>query len=244
MISHYASNGIRRPLNSAYLELKRMQEEMEAKDEDWDRIVRIGVIRDHCNSAVAVLDDLAAFDRLEDGATDRDMQYVDAWGFVRDAVRPFHVVARQIGVDIKVELSEEVISSLEGMCVLVDKESMGQVLRAVLDRAIKNTPSGGRVVVRVKKKRIRNSADAEEISSAMRIDMEGKNAEDVPPSRVSGDVLSEKSWHGLSARRLAASAAAVVVSSGGKGVGMRREMLVVKIIDSVLSEVRTWICIK
>ena len=242
MVSHYASNGIRRPLNSAYIGLKRLQEEMEAKDDDWDKVEKISAIRDSCRSAVAVLDDLAVFDRLEDGVTDRDMQYVDAWSFIRDAVRPFHVLARQIGVDVRLELSPEVIATLEGLCLRVDKVSMGQVLRAVLDRAVKNTPSGGRVLVFVKKRNSRRSTSAD--LHSVNIDIHGDTEEGLPPPRVPPLVegmSSEKSWHAVSARRLAAataSAAAAVVSSGGGGVGLGREMLVVRIVDSVISEVR------
>ena len=94
MIIHYASSGIRKPLHSAFMGIKSLHEEMEAEADgegstagDWDRTAKVRAIRDSCSMAMSAVDGLVAYDKLESGVADMDVQPVRAWAFIRDSIR-------------------------------------------------------------------------------------------------------------------------------------------------------------
>ena len=89
MFIRYISNGIRNPLNTALLGLKLLQDDMLRMRDSPERIETVHNIRQSCNHATTILDDLLTYDKLESGITEPEMKPMRAWGFIRDCVRPF-----------------------------------------------------------------------------------------------------------------------------------------------------------
>ena len=72
----YISNSIRNPLNSALLGLKLLYDEMQeyGDGEDDDRLETLRNIRESCNAATDLLDDLLAYDKMESGISEPEMK--------------------------------------------------------------------------------------------------------------------------------------------------------------------------
>ena len=98
MVIRYASHGIRNPLDVVLLGLKVLYDDMERTENNWDRLETVQNIKESCNAAITVLDDLLAYDQLEDGMTQPNMTMFKAWNFVRDTTRPFRGQVRSLPI--------------------------------------------------------------------------------------------------------------------------------------------------
>jgi len=78
----YISNSIRNPLNTALLGLKLLHDDMMDADEGDDRLETLHNIRESCNSATDLLDDLLAYDKMESGLSEPEMKVSNWVGLV------------------------------------------------------------------------------------------------------------------------------------------------------------------
>eukprot|EP01041_Mallomonas_annulata_P005274 gene5274-10554_t len=145
MFIRYASHGIRNPLDVVLLGLKVLYDDMEKTENNWDRLETVQNIKESCNSAITVLDDLLAYDKLESGLSEPSLETFRPWNFLRDTIRPFRGQGMKAGIEFIQIISPETISELDSMFLRADKQAIGQVLRNVISNAFKFTPCGGSV---------------------------------------------------------------------------------------------------
>jgi len=94
MFLKYASSGISSPLKSVSLGLHNICDEMEANCEDWDKLEQFQKMRGSCDAAMLIVDDLLAYDKIENGITNLDKKHFNPWSFLRESIRPFHFTVR------------------------------------------------------------------------------------------------------------------------------------------------------
>lgn len=87
---------------------------------------------------------LLALSRIEAGAFELDMKLQDLGELARFVLREVLVPARRRGLDIDLEIPES------PLMVRIDGERITQVLENLLDNAIKHTPQGGRIGMRIR----------------------------------------------------------------------------------------------
>ena len=83
MFVRLVSHEIRTPLNVVLVALKLIRNELSVMKCDADLMDTVKDAGMSCDTAVALLDDLLAYEKLEAGIM------IPAWAFIRDAVRPF-----------------------------------------------------------------------------------------------------------------------------------------------------------
>ncbi len=88
-----------------------------------------------------IVDDLLDLSRLESGGWRPELEPVDAMHIARDAWAPFRERAAQADV--------EVIVPAAPARVLADARGLGQIFTNLFDNALRHTPPGGRIEVRV-----------------------------------------------------------------------------------------------
>ena len=90
MFVRYVSHGIRTPLNTAFLGLKLLFDDLRlTEDMQSERLRTVDEIKRSCSSTITFLEDLLAYDSIEGGLEEPNMQNYPAWSFLRDVVKPF-----------------------------------------------------------------------------------------------------------------------------------------------------------
>lgn len=89
------------------------------------------------------INDLREVSRLEAGALELNLTLTAPQVLVEEAVHRFEPVYREKGVELRVQVAPKTPQ------VLVDRERFLQVLSNLLDNALRYTPEGGRVTLRV-----------------------------------------------------------------------------------------------
>jgi signal transduction histidine kinase len=129
---------------------------MIGKLKDW--LSLIADIEESTDMANVVLNDLVNYDKISMGNLVTEFKLHSLWELVATAVNPFKVQARRKGVSLVVDLElhqegphlhpaqREVMQRLVGLC---DNMKIAQVVRNLVSNAIKFTPSGGTVTVKV-----------------------------------------------------------------------------------------------
>jgi signal transduction histidine kinase len=105
----------------------------------------LAAARQDCERLQGIVDDILDLSRIQAGRIEIDARPLDAGVLVRQAVREFEASARAGGVD----LSEDVPA--EPVTIPADAERIGVVLANLLGNAIRHTPPGGQVAVRLRK---------------------------------------------------------------------------------------------
>jgi signal transduction histidine kinase len=129
---------------------------MIGKLKDW--LSLIADIEESTDMANVVLNDLVNYDKISMGNLVTEFKLHSLWELVATAVNPFKVQARRKGVSLVVDLElhqegvhlhpaqREAMQRLVGLC---DNMKIAQVVRNLVSNAIKFTPSGGTVTVKV-----------------------------------------------------------------------------------------------
>jgi signal transduction histidine kinase len=107
------------------------------------------------DTAIHILNDLLAYEKLESGilVAYKSLQPVQA--FVLESIRPFRLQANEKAISLQVEECADTCFSESGsvlraedMLLFIDDKKISQVIRNLLSNAIKFTPERGSVVVR------------------------------------------------------------------------------------------------
>jgi signal transduction histidine kinase len=127
---------------------------MIGKLKDW--LSLIADIEESTDMANVVLNDLVNYDKISMGNLVTEFKLHSLWELVATAVNPFKVQARRKGVSlvVKLELHQEgtnpvKLEGLQQLVCLCDDVKIIQVVRNLVSNAIKFTPSGGTVTVKV-----------------------------------------------------------------------------------------------
>ena len=91
MFVRLVSHEIRTPLNIVVMGLKLIEKEMMKMSCDTSLLETVADSRMSCDTAVDLLNDLLAYEKLEAGIMVLERTELRAWDFLRDAARPFTV---------------------------------------------------------------------------------------------------------------------------------------------------------
>ncbi len=103
----------------------------------------LNAIRDNSIRLQRLVDDLLDLSRLESGGWVARTEEVDLGPLVEDILRDFEPLARERGVTLEAE---------GGSLVLADAQGLEQVIKNLVDNAIRYTPQGGRVAVEIQER--------------------------------------------------------------------------------------------
>jgi signal transduction histidine kinase len=136
------SHEFRTPLTviKGYLEFRRVAERVGA---DTQREI-FGVMAESCERVIEMVDTLIDVSRLEQESAARSlqMQTLDLRQLSESSVEPLRVVAERKGIDLGLDFPAE------DLLVQGDRGLLHQVVRKLVDNALKYSSSGGRIVVR------------------------------------------------------------------------------------------------
>jgi PAS domain S-box-containing protein len=112
------------------------------------------VIRDSADAALSMLNDILDLSRIELGMVDLRLVPFDPVKLVNDLVRPFEQLAREKGLFFEVALDSAFPWKLVG-----DPDRLGQIIKNLLQNAIKFTPAGSVRLRLYKEEEDEHSAD-------------------------------------------------------------------------------------
>lgn len=136
------SHDLRTPLTSimGYLELA-LDEEAEGELSD-ERREYLGVARRNCERLHRLVEDLLFVSRVKSGRAGLDLERLDVGRIARDAVENALPVASAAGIGLDSNCDADVEATVDG-------HRVAEAIENLLTNAIKFTPAGGRVEVRV-----------------------------------------------------------------------------------------------
>lgn len=169
----YVSHGIRTPLNTAVLGLKLLYDELlQIRHEDMeDFLSTLDEIKTSCSNTITFLDDLLAYDTIEGGISEPNLQVVGAWSFIRDTVRPYLAPGNSTMRGIVVlDIPSEVVAQIRKFCVRIDRNTMGHVFRSLISMGMSSNKAGNKVIIKVRRiaaagSPSANSADAQAVNA-------------------------------------------------------------------------------
>jgi signal transduction histidine kinase len=149
----YISHEIRTPLNTVAMGIHYLRG-MLSDGPDQQRQVGLddvctilGDVDESCNVAIGTLNDILAYDKLQDDDMVMDKESVSTLSLIRDALHPFLVQVVTEGVQLHFDDESCMPPSLMNRCLLVDVNKTSQVLRNLVSNALKFTKRGGTVKV-------------------------------------------------------------------------------------------------
>lgn len=80
----------------------------------------IAELKSSCKTAVDILTDLLACEKLESGLLVLDKSLVNALAFTEDIIRPFHLAADNAGLNLGLTVDDATRALLETMSLAVD----------------------------------------------------------------------------------------------------------------------------
>jgi len=105
-------------------------------------------ILENTNTAVAVLNDLLNYDKIESGTFKLEMGKVDIWQLVRKTTSEFSIQARNRNISLHVSVAdEEDQRERDKFHVQGDDIRLAQVIRNLVSNALKFTPEKGSITV-------------------------------------------------------------------------------------------------
>ena len=103
-------------------------------------------------TAVEILNDLLDYEKLESGLMKIETSPLDPISFLQETARPFMLGAVNKGLRMKVLSSPraaEERAMVGDRVIVIDEKKISQVLRNFLSNAVKFTPSGGEIEVKI-----------------------------------------------------------------------------------------------
>jgi signal transduction histidine kinase len=138
MVSHDLRNPLGTISMSATLLLRQLSEAT-----DSSARLQAARIQRSVDQMIHLVDDLLDVARLETGTVDIELAPHDAVAVAREVVDPFLLAARSRSLELRLELPTGALP------IACDRRRLLQVLSNLLGNALKFTPSGGVVVLRV-----------------------------------------------------------------------------------------------
>jgi two-component system phosphate regulon sensor histidine kinase PhoR len=126
----------------------------------------LSIINSEANRLVKLVDDLLDLSRLESQRAALDLRPVEVGALATDTVDKLRPLAQSGGLHLELQTPPDV-------WVAADRDRLEQVLTNLIDNALKYTPSGGRIDVRV-------TASADDVEVAVSDTGRGIPPEDVP----------------------------------------------------------------
>lgn len=99
--------------------------------------------KDGCDRMIRMIDSMLDLSKIESGKMEMNLRFGDLGKVVKEMVRQMDTIARREKVRLETDLAPGLPQTL------FDPEKIDQVLMNLLENAIKFTPAGGRVSVRV-----------------------------------------------------------------------------------------------
>lgn len=116
--------------------------------EDWISLVHD--IVESVNAAIAVLNDLIDYDKIDSGTMSLQLEPLPVWRFVETSIHPFIVPARTKDIDMDIQWIQPTnVAEEKSLLVLADRVKLSQVFRNLVSNALKFTCSGGHVKIKV-----------------------------------------------------------------------------------------------
>ena len=158
----YISHELRTPLNAATLGLNMVVTQLKKKrrktPEEKEMCETLSDIRLACSTAVDILNDLLSFEKLESGILVLHREDISVVKFMKEGIVMFSAQAKEKGVtlDLVSTIDEGTLKKFPCARLLrendefnCDRFKMDQVLRNLVSNAIKFSPEGGKVTLRV-----------------------------------------------------------------------------------------------
>ena len=109
----------------------------------------LGIVQENSDRLVALINDMLDISRIESGRIHLKREPLDMADVVLGAIDTFRTVAEQSDIELTAKLPEELPRAAG------DRDRVGQVVMNVISNAIKYSPGGGSVTVKVRKDRDR-----------------------------------------------------------------------------------------
>jgi signal transduction histidine kinase len=147
----YVSHEIRTPLTVVQLGLSLLRDqvsllptELPAQNEVVENIHNC---HESVDIAVSILGDLLSYEMLESGILVINKKPVELVKYVTAAVAPFRLQGRHRGISVEIQHDDP---QLDDLYLSIDSGKMAQAVRNLLSNALKFSPEGSTVVIRLK----------------------------------------------------------------------------------------------
>ena len=115
-----------------------------------DRKVTLEILQDlkvSSDIATHTLNDMLAFNKLQSGKMEVEICQENAWEFVKNCVKPFHLQAKSANINIKLIITDNLDKNTVG--IMIDKNKLEVILRNFLANALKFSPKSTEVIVKL-----------------------------------------------------------------------------------------------
>ncbi len=137
----WASHDLRTPLTSMRVMIEALNDGMVTDKETVQRYYR--TIRAEMVALNSLIDDLFELAQLDAGGVVLELDRHDIGDLVSDALESFHALAEQREVTLRGDVTEQIAP------VMINAAKINRVLANLLSNALRHTPAGGRIEVRV-----------------------------------------------------------------------------------------------
>ncbi|MEO7752092.1 MAG: HAMP domain-containing sensor histidine kinase [Terracoccus sp.] len=120
---------------------------------------QLGSVEAEVSRLGRLVDDLSALSRVSEGAASLELQTVDLAVVLRSAASRLEPQADDAGLTLGVEPREEVASTDDPLLVRADPDRLAQVVTNLVGNAIRATPEGGSVTVRLRREGLQAVAE-------------------------------------------------------------------------------------
>ena len=135
------SHEIRTPLNIVFAALLWLELETSQMNTEFQET--IAMTKDACTSAVDILNDMLAYEKIDGNILTLEMGSVIVIQLINEVVKPFYVQAKQKSISLEVKT----LGVTEGVKIIGDEHKLQQVVRNLISNALKFTLPGGNVKV-------------------------------------------------------------------------------------------------
>eukprot|EP01042_Synura_sphagnicola_P036670 gene36670-biopygen16917 len=127
MFIRYISHEMRTPLNTAFLGLKLLSDDLRRDGSSADRLDTVKDVKESCDIAINILNELLVFDKLQTGLLHLESEHVAPWSFIQDTVKTFYIQARAADITLEFENTDTVPAQLQDTYIVADKHKLEQV---------------------------------------------------------------------------------------------------------------------
>lgn len=152
-LMRFVSHEIRTPLNTLVLGLNLLQETVRAKVQEEAVKASVGEfvqdLRESCNEAVMVLNDLLQYDTIETKAMRLDLRPIQIWTLLERTVNSSRSSAKDKGISLEVALVDESeVTELSQLGVNGDPFRLSQVINNIITNSLKFAPEDSTVKIK------------------------------------------------------------------------------------------------